>query len=463
MNSRYIRFLQVLLASFDVLAVSMVFLVAELVFKDRVVIEGYPGYASVSASLSIAWLLVSIFLNVYHRNNILSFELFTRRSMQALAVFFLVLAFYQFLVHQVVMSRAFVLVFVLSMLAAILINRFLYLAVQHYFKNKDFLMDRVVILGYNDVSKKIIQFLEEKAINKEVIGICDEAENVRELSHYPILSNINNAIETCKKYKATEIYSSIAPEYNPEIYKMMQLADQHCIHFKIVPDISVFVNRRCHIDYMSDLPVLSVRNEPLEDLGNRIKKSIFDMGISILVLVLVLSWLIPLIGLIIWLDSGGPIFFTQKRSGKGNRKFSCIKFRSMRVNAQANELQATRNDQRFTRVGRFLRRTNLDEFPQFLNVLRGDMSIVGPRPHMLKHTVEFSQIVDQYMVRHFLKPGITGWAQVNGYRGEIDSVEKLERRIEHDLWYLEHWSVWLDLKILFLTFFSILKGDKNAF
>jgi putative colanic acid biosynthesis UDP-glucose lipid carrier transferase len=135
----------------------------------------------------------------------------------------------------------------------------------------------------------------------------------------------------------------------------------------------------------------------------------------------------------------------------------------MKVNNLAHVLQATRNDARLTRVGKFLRRTSLDEFPQFLNVLMGDMSIVGPRPHMLQHTMEFSKQVNQYMVRHLLKPGITGWAQVNGYRGEIDSHVKLEKRIEHDLWYLENWSFWLDVKIIFKTMVNAVVGDENAY
>ena len=165
----------------------------------------------------------------------------------------------------------------------------------------------------------------------------------------------------------------------------------------------------------------------------------------------------------ILLESKGPVFFAQKRSGKGNKEFWCLKFRSMKVNDQAHEKMATKNDSRLTKTGKFLRKTSLDEFPQFLNVLRGHMSIVGPRPHMLKHTDEFSRVVNQYMVRHFLKPGITGWAQVNGYRGEVNSIEKLQCRVEHDVWYLENWSVWLDLKIVFMTVINTVKGEENAF
>ncbi|MEJ7913320.1 MAG: exopolysaccharide biosynthesis polyprenyl glycosylphosphotransferase, partial [Chitinophagaceae bacterium] len=231
----------------------------------------------------------------------------------------------------------------------------------------------------------------------------------------------------------------------------------------IVPDLGFFVKKQMHVDYLNEIPVLSVRKEPLQDLDNRIRKRIFDIVVSSVVLVFILSWLIPILSLLIKLNSKGPVFFAQPRTGKNNKEFLCIKFRSMKVNTQADLQQASRNDQRITGLGRFLRRTSLDEFPQFLNVLKGDMSIIGPRPHMLKHTDEYSRLVGKYMVRQFLKPGISGWAQVNGYRGETQTLEQMEGRVDHDIWYLENWSLMFDLRIMFLTVFNTAKGDKNAF
>jgi len=218
-----------------------------------------------------------------------------------------------------------------------------------------------------------------------------------------------------------------------------------------------------YIDYLEDMPVLSLRREPLEDLGNQIRRRIFDVVVSLLVVVFVLSWMVPLVGLAILLESRGPVFFVQARSGKNNRSFPCLKFRSMVKNNSAEHRQATRNDSRVTRVGRFLRRTSIDEFPQFLNVLKGDMSIVGPRPHMLKHTSDYSELLDQFMIRQFVKPGITGWAQVNGYRGETRDLIQMQRRIEHDIWYLENWSLWLDVRIVFMTVFNLFRREANAY
>ena len=191
-------------------------------------------------------------------------------------------------------------------------------------------------------------------------------------------------------------------------------------------------------------------------------KRAFDLVFSTVVLICSPVIFIP-IAIAVKLSSPGPVFFKQKRTGFKGKEFNCYKFRTMRVNADSDEVQATRNDPRKTRVGEFLRKTSLDELPQFINVFLGDMSVVGPRPHMVKHTLDYSKIIDKYMLRHLIKPGITGWAQVNGYRGETRELWQMERRVEYDVWYIEHWNFWLDIKIIFLTVFNAFKGEKNAF
>ncbi|HET7116176.1 MAG TPA: exopolysaccharide biosynthesis polyprenyl glycosylphosphotransferase, partial [Hanamia sp.] len=288
-------------------------------------------------------------------------------------------------------------------------------------------------------------------------------KNVSELSHYPILANISDTLHIAKELEVEEIFSTITPEQNKNIYDLMFQSEKECIRFRIVPNLSIFITREVHIEYFGDLPILSLRKEPLDDVGNRIKKRVLDLTVSIFVTIFVLPWLIPIIGLIILLESGRPIFFKQLRTGKNKKPFYCIKFRSMKSNKDSDLKQATQHDTRVTSFGKFLRKSSLDEFPQFINVLRGEMSLVGPRPHMLKHTTDYSNLVDQYMVRQFIKPGITGWAQINGYRGEITNPQQIEMRVNKDLWYLENWTLWLDIKILFLTVYYIFKGDTKAY
>jgi putative colanic acid biosysnthesis UDP-glucose lipid carrier transferase len=462
MNSRFLRQLQITLAGLDLLSINAVIFISGLVLKGQDLVS-QNEFTSFMFILSILWLLVSLITDLYHEKNILTFSQFARKSKHAYIYFLLFIFCYLLLVSQYRMQPYFLTAVVTGISVMLMINRFIYLIISTYFKRKEVLVNKVLVIGYNNLSKKLVNYLEEDAINKQVIGYCEEQENVTELSNYPILSTIGNAMEVCKEYGVNEIYSTLAPEHNPGIYQLINSADQNCIRFRIIPDISYFVNRQIHVDYYNEIPVVTLRKEPLEDLGNRIKKRLFDVVVSSLVCIFILSWLIPLMGLLIWLENRGPVFFVQQRSGKNNLDFPCLKFRSMKKNDKANLVQATINDDRITRIGRFMRKTSLDEFPQFINVLKGDMSIVGPRPHMVKHTEDFRKIDDKYMIRHFFKPGITGWAQVNGFRGEIKNNEQVKKRVDYDIWYLENWSLWLDLEIIFLTVYGIFKGEENAY
>ena len=217
-------------------------------------------------------------------------------------------------------------------------------------------------------------------------------------------------------------------------------------------------------EYIGDTAVVPLFERPLDNDVNRFVKRLADVVIALLVTVLILSWVIPLLGLLILIDSPrGGIFFVQERSGRYNRPFGCIKFRTMRVNTQADRKQATRSDDRITRVGRILRRTSLDELPQFLNVLVGDMSVVGPRPHMVRHTEQYSAALDKFLSRHAIKPGITGLAQVKGYRGGTEEPYRMEGRLKLDRFYMRNWSLMLDLRIIWLTVWTVLRGDENAY
>jgi exopolysaccharide biosynthesis polyprenyl glycosylphosphotransferase len=192
-------------------------------------------------------------------------------------------------------------------------------------------------------------------------------------------------------------------------------------------------------------------------------KRAFDLSFSLLVVVLILSWLAPLLGLLLKLESRGPVFFKQLRTGKHGKPFYCLKFRSMRLNAEADTRQASRGDNRITRIGAFIRQTSIDELPQFINVLRGDMSVVGPRPHMLQHTEDYAQRITHFMERHAVTPGITGWAQVKGYRGETRELQAMEQRVQADIWYLRHSSFWLDVRIVGLTIVQTVRVHDKAY
>jgi undecaprenyl-phosphate galactose phosphotransferase/putative colanic acid biosynthesis UDP-glucose lipid carrier transferase len=242
----------------------------------------------------------------------------------------------------------------------------------------------------------------------------------------------------------------------------MDFADRNLIRFRLIPDLRGFLFRKVRVDFFDAVPVLSMRNEPLNIFSNRFAKRAFDILFSSIVLILVFPLAIFVFAPLIKLSSRGPVFFKQLRSGKDNKSFACWKFRTMKLNTSADTAQATPEDPRITMIGSFLRKTSLDELPQFYNALIGNMSVVGPRPHMLKHTEEYSVVIDKFMVRHFVKPGITGWAQVHGLRGETKEPGLMEKRVEYDVWYIENWSLLLDLKIIVLTMSQILMGKLHG-
>ena len=462
MNRKFVRSLKLLLVAMDFCSINVVFLCASAVFRHYNLIDQQLEYGYLNLYLNAAWLIAVLLTNAYSQTSITVFEQFIKLTLRSFIYFILLVSIYLFFLKMVSLSRVFIVTVIISTGVAFLFTRFIYLAVYQYRKKTEWLLNKVIVIGYNDLSKKLVNHLSSD-INVRVIGYCEEYENITELSKYPILGNISKTLELCKEHGVTEIYSTIAPEHNNYLYELINGADQSCIRFKLVPDLGIFMNRQMHIQHLQDIPVVALHNEPLQDLGNRIKKRFFDLVISSLVIVFILSWLMPLISFLIWIESKGGALFLQQRSGRNNRTFTCIKFRSMYKNNVAHHKQATRNDARITRIGRFLRRTSLDELPQFINVFKGEMSISGPRPHMTTHTDKYAQLINDYMVRQFLKPGITGWAQVNGFRGETPELNQMKQRVEHDIWYMENWSLLLDLKIMFMTVINALRGEQNAF
>jgi putative colanic acid biosynthesis UDP-glucose lipid carrier transferase len=202
---------------------------------------------------------------------------------------------------------------------------------------------------------------------------------------------------------------------------------------------------------------------PLELSFNRQMKRFFDIIFSLFVLIFLISWLTPILGILIKLETRGPVFFKQKRNGFNNDEFICFKYRSMVLNKDADMIQVTKDDERVTFIGKLLRRTSIDELPQFINVFLGDMSVVGPRPHMLSHSQMYASSVDKFMVRHFVKPGITGLAQIKGFRGEVESPNDIISRVKYDIYYIENWSPLLDFKIILHTIYNFIRGDKKAY
>ena len=259
-----------------------------------------------------------------------------------------------------------------------------------------------------------------------------------------------------------ELYLCVSRKEKDIIRRISRMCDHKVIRFYYVPVSVESIGLNLKREMIDDMEVFTTYDNPLQNSVNRAIKRVFDIVFSLLFLIPT-AILFPFIFIIMKIQSPGPILFKQKRTGVDGRTFNCYKFRSMHVNAQADTLQATKDDPRKYPFGNFMRKANIDELPQFINVLQGRMSIVGPRPHMLAHTEQYSELIDKYMVRHFVKPGVTGWAQVTGYRGETKELWQMEGRVKRDIWYMEHWSIWLDIRIIWMTFKTIFVHDKNAY
>lgn len=259
-----------------------------------------------------------------------------------------------------------------------------------------------------------------------------------------------------------ELYLSISRRDKKIIKKVSQMCDHKVVRFFYVPVSVESIGLNLKRELLDDVEVYSTYENPLMNPANKFLKRSFDILFS-LVFLIPTAILFPFIFLIIKIQSPGPILFKQKRTGIDGKDFYCYKFRSMHVNADADRVQATKDDPRKYPFGNFMRKANIDELPQFLNVLKGDMSIVGPRPHMLAHTEMYSEQIGTYMVRHFVKPGVTGWAQVTGFRGETKELWQMEERVKRDIWYMENWTMWLDIRIIWMTFKTIFFHDKNAY
>lgn len=316
---------------------------------------------------------------------------------------------------------------------------------------------QVVIVGWNHSAKKLEEFFyNHPGYGYKFIGYFTNEEEKEKKG------SIAESFDFILKNRIDEVYCSVKELTNSQIKEFIDFCDINLKTLKFIPDSKELFSKNLYLNYYDITPILSLRDIPLNDPIKTLSKRIFDILFSSVIIIFVLSWAIPILGLIIVLESRGPIFFKQNRPGIKEKGFGCYKFRSMTLNGRAED-SATRNDIRVTRVGKFIRRTSIDELPQFYNVLFGNMSVVGPRPHMLKHTDEYANKVDKYMLRHFVKPGITGLAQVRGYRGEIEKDSDIQNRIKFDIFYVENWSFFLDLKIVLQTVINAVKGEEKAY
>ena len=312
---------------------------------------------------------------------------------------------------------------------------------------------KVIVIGKLKNVKQLLNFFNDNPnYGYKLIKTFDfKTDSISECLDFAV----NNGID--------EIYGALTDLNDTQKNHLVDFSDNNLKVLKFLPDSTEILSQNLIVDYYGYIPIISLRRIPLDDPFNQMVKRGFDILFSLTIIIFLLSWLMPLLAFLIQTESSGPLFFKQKRNGLNYKEFNCYKFRSMRLNEIADLEQVSKNDIRITKIGRFIRKTSIDELPQFFNVLLGDMSVVGPRPHMVSHTEMYAKSIDKFMVRHFIKPGITGLAQTNGYRGEVETNDDITNRVKYDIFYVENWSLLIDVKIVISTIVNIIRGDDKAY
>jgi putative colanic acid biosysnthesis UDP-glucose lipid carrier transferase len=326
---------------------------------------------------------------------------------------------------------------------------------------------KVLIVGAGDQGVDFYtRYVKDQHYGYALTGFIDDIVNPSLNGHY--LGKTTDIDQVIANHELDDIIVTMPMNNESQLASIVNAGEKQGKRVRIIPHYERFGSGRIHVGTLGSLPIITLRSLPLDVVDNKIYKRIFDLLFASAVTLFVLSWLLPILSLIIKLSSKGPVFFKQERWGLNNKSIVCYKFRSMQQTSKDLDesgiyQQAKKNDPRITKIGKFLRKTNMDELPQFINVLLGSMSVVGPRPHPVPLNIQSKDSIENYMLRHWVKPGITGWAQVNGYRGETKQSYLMKKRVEFDVWYIENWTFWLDLQIIMQTLVNMVKGDKNAY
>ncbi|MDG1426928.1 MAG: undecaprenyl-phosphate glucose phosphotransferase [Flavobacteriales bacterium] len=410
------------------------------------------------------WILVALVLQLYQLKQLKRLDQILFNLFKAFLLNALIISAMLFSLKASDFSREHLYATYFLLVFLIIFWRYLAIKLIQIYRKSGYNYSRVVILGGGEVAEQLNNYFN----SDDILGVRLEGVFSNSNISFKINENIKSGKlssfeEFALENNIDEVFYTLPLTNTNEIKELIDFCDKFMIRFKLVPDFRGFIFKRVNIDFFEDVPVITLREEPLRDFVNRFIKRLFDILFSSFVIIFILSWLYPIIAITIKLSSRGPVLFKQERSGLNNEIFLCYKFRSMRLSDDSDIKQASKGDSRITRIGKFLRKSSIDEFPQFINVLAGDMSIVGPRPHMLLHTEEYSSLINKYMVRQLVKPGITGIAQVRGYRGETKEIEDMEGRVRLDVWYIENWSLPLDINVVFLTIWNVFKGDEKAY
>ena len=460
MAHQYSKFLHPLYLLGDLVLLNVAFLISYYLQFSNLDLFIFNPYFFLLIFFNIVWIFVSVLLDNHEKNRMATDSAIAKKIIKGLVLHLAAIATILLFVKATYFSRL-LLIYSYALFGTFVFTwRIAFIYTLRAYRKKGYNFRTYIIVGFTEQGQNLNKlFAKHPEFGYRFLGYFDDQTNNEFVTGK--IADIQNFV---KEHKIDEIYFSTSELDKTYVKNLVKFADQNLVRVKLLANSPHDVNnQKLYPSQVGPLSVFSIRKEPLRDSFSRLSKRVFDIIFSSFVIVCIHSWLVPIIAILIKLDSKGPVFFKQKRTGLDGKDFWCLKFRTMKVNSDADSKQATKDDSRITKLGAFLRKSSIDELPQFFNTLKGDMSVVGPRPHMLKHTEYYSQEVEKFMVRHLVKPGITGLAQTKGYRGETKEVSAMKNRVRMDVFYVENWSLFLDIKIIFMTVFNMVRGEKNAY
>lgn len=464
MQRTYLPSIQVKILA-DLLVLSLIFVFMQHTSSGH--LSYYTNVIIVITSIA-TWFFSARFVGLYKDYRTIPFSIEFTEFLKTLTLYSLLGSFITFILFKgIPFSRADLLFHCMLVLILIPIQKLLVRVFMKRIRNSSQSTRKVLIVGAGDSGMDFYQqYVKDHHYGYSLAGFIDDEKNSSINGHY--LGKTTDIDKVIANYELDDIIVTMPIKDEEQLAKIVMVGEKEGKRVRIIPHYERFGSGKVHVGTLGSLPIITMRSLPLDMSDNKLYKRVFDIVFSVLVITLVFSWLFPIISLIIKLTSKGPVFFKQERWGLNGRPIICYKFRSMYTSSRdvddaGNYQQARKDDPRITKIGRLLRKTNLDELPQFINVLLGSMSIVGPRPHPVPLNMLSKDIIDNYKLRHWVKPGITGWAQVNGYRGETHQSHLMKKRVEFDVWYIENWTFWLDLQIITQTLVNMVKGEKNAY
>lgn len=465
-NNRYavIRYIT------DVPIVGLSYLLASSIsLKTNLWESSWQTYLLVFVSIVI-WYISTSFSHLYkdRRSNKYSEEIIF--IIYTLAIYMIVLSSAFFFLNNLIEiehTTQFFLLFLSILFVSITLTKYILRKYLHSAIFHGKMLDNILIVGYTPAAQDFYETINRYYYyGYKCVGFLDNQTN--KMNGCPYKGPVQNLEAVIKELHVDEVVIALPTHQNKAIQECIEICDQYATQTRILPDLEQYTSSNLQVNNIGLLSVINIRELPLDKEVNRLGKRTFDIAFSILFFVFIASWLFPILVLIIKLSSKGPVFFKQERWGLNNEKITCYKFRTMvadsqDIDADGHYQQASKDDPRITSIGAFLRRTNLDELPQFWNVLIGNMSVVGPRPHPTPLNLASMHTIDNYMLRHVVKPGISGWAQVNGYRGETKLPGTMQKRVNFDLYYIHRWTFWFDCQIILQTLINMIRGDQNAY